>query len=339
MDEKAGTTTIHDIARELGLNASTVSRGLHDNPAVSAKTRALIKDKAREMNYRPNHMAAALRRGRSNMLGVIVPAIDRFFFACVIRGIEEAADAAGFRVMVCQSFDSFARESQMVDVLQQLRADAIIVSTAKDPAHDPNFYRKLISSGATIQFFDHAPEGLDVPAVVIDDFKGAYDATQHLISTGRKKIAHLHGPLHIGIYEQRYKGFLAAMQDAGLDVPEGFLVQVQQHYDNGRGAFEQLWSLPQPPEAIFSASDYAAIGCAKGAVARGIKIPDQLALVGFANEPFTELLTPALSSVDQQTNLMGRRVAERTIATVKGNPMEGDHRLVLDPGVVVRESS
>lgn len=339
MAAKSGKTTIHDIARALGLNASTVSRGLHDNPAVSEKTRELIHAKAREMNYRPNHMAAALRRGRSNMLGVIVPAIDRFFFASVIRGIEEEADAAGFRVMVCQSFDSFERERQMVDVLQELRADAIMVSTAKDAAHDPAYYRGLIKNGATIQFFDHSPSGLDVHAVVIDDFKGAYDATRHLINTGRRRIAHLHGPLHIGIYEQRYKGFLAAMQEARLPVPEGYLVQIQNHFDTGRPAFNQLWALPEPPDAIFSASDYGAIGCAKGALDMGVKIPEQLALVGFANEPFTELLTPSLSSVDQQTNRMGRTVARRTIAAVRGNPIEGANRMVLAPGVVVRESS
>lgn len=339
MARKSGKTTIHDIARALGLNASTVSRGLHDNPAVSKATRERIQAKAREMNYRPNHMAAALRRGQSNMLGVIVPAIDRFFFASVIRGIEEEANAAGFRVMVCQSFDSFARECQMADVLQELRADAIIVSTAKDATHDPAYYRNLIDNGVTVQFFDHAPAGLDVPAVVIDDFRGAYDATCHLIGTGRRRIAHLHGPLHIGIYEQRYKGFLAAMQEAGLPVPEGYLIQVQTHFDSGRPAFEQLWALPERPDAIFSASDYGAIGCAKGALDLGVRIPEDLALVGFANEPFSELLTPALSSVDQQTNRMGRTVARRTIAAIQGESIEGDQRMVLAPGVVVRESS
>ena len=339
MAAKSGKTTIHDIARELGLNASTVSRGLHDNPAVSAKTRALIHETARRMNYRPNHMAAALRRGRSNMLGVVVPAIDRFFFASVIRGIEEEADAAGFRVMVCQSFDSWERERQMIDVLQQLRADAIMVSTAKDPNSDPNYYRQLIENGATLQFFDHLPSGLDAPAVVIDDFRGGYDATHHLIKSGRRRIAHLHGPLHVGIYEQRYKGFLAAMQEAGLEVPEGYLVQIQTHYDSGRPAFEQLWSLSERPDAIFSASDYGAIGCVKGAMANGIKIPEELAIVGFANEPFVEHLTPSLTSVDQQTTRMGRTVAQRTIAAVKGEPFAGDQKMVMEPAVVVRESS
>lgn len=336
---KSGKTTIHDIARELGLNASTVSRGLHDNPAVSTKTRELIHATARRMNYRPNHMAAALRRGRSEMLGVIVPAIDRYFFASVIRGIEEAADAAGFRVMVCQSFDSFAREQQMVDVLQQLRADAIMISSAKDAAYDPDFYRQLIAAGTTIQFFDHAPSGLDAPSVVINDYKGAYDATRHLVNTGRSRIAHLHGPLHVDIYEQRYKGYLAAMKDAGLQVPSGYLVQIGDHFDTGRDAFEQLWSLDERPDAIFSASDYSAIGCCKQANDLGVDIPRELAIVGFANEPFTEFLTPALSSVDQQTNRMGKLVARRTIAAIKGEEFEGALRMVLAPGVVVRESS
>lgn len=339
MAQKSGKTTIHDIARALGINASTVSRALHDNPAVSQKTRLLVQDKAQEMNYRPNHMAAALRRGRSNILGVIVPAIDRAFFASVIRGIEEEADTAGFRVMVCQSYDTSSREHQMVNVLQQLRADGIMISTAKDSAKDPEFYRKLIDSGTTLQFFDHVPPGLDVPAVVIDDFLGAYKATKQLIDSGRKKIVHLHGPLHISIYEERYKGYLAAMTEAGLSVPEEYLVEISDHFDSGKEAFLKLWNSSHRPDAIFSASDYSATGSMKMALSLGVKVPEELALVGFANEPFTELLTPTLSSVDQRTSLMGKMVARRIIAAINGEALEGEKRLVLEPGVVVRESS
>jgi len=339
--KKSDKTTIHDIAYELGLNASTVSRALNDNLAVSKKTRELVKAKALEMNYQPNHIAAALRRGRSNTLGVVVPAIDRSFFGRVIRGIEEEADGAGFRVIVCQSFDSSAREREMVDTLRGLQVDGLLISVAKDTGDNLDLYQKLISSGFPIQFFDNVPSSLEVvPAVIIDDRRGGYAATRHLIDQGYKRIAHLRGPQHLHIYRNRYLGYLDAMQEAGLEVNDDSVLEIVSHFDSGKEAFEELWKRKTRPEAIFSASDFSAVSGMKAALQLGLRVPEDIAFIGFSNEPFNELVSPALSSVDQQPITMGQIAAKRAIKAITSEDDEQpDDRLVLMPAVVVRESS
>lgn len=342
MAKKSDKTTIHDIAYELGLNASTVSRALNNNLAVSEKTRALVKAKALEMNYQPNHIAAALRRGRSNTLGVVVPAIDRSFFGRVIRGIEEEADEEGFRVIVCQSYDDSARERDMVETLRGLQVDGLLISTAKDVGGNIDLYNKLISSGFPIQFFDNVPAGLEtVPSVIIDDRRGGYAATKHLIDCGYQRIAHLRGPQHLHIYKDRYLGYLDAMEEAGLAVDDGSVLEIASHFDNGEEAFQVLWKRNPRPEAIFSASDFSAVSGMKAARLLGLRVPEDIAFMGFSNEPFNELVSPTLSSVDQQPITMGRIAAKRTIASIKndGEQATVTDQLVLLPEVVVRESS
>jgi len=341
MAKTGGKTTIHDIARALGLNASTVSRALAGNPVVSKKTRDLVSAKAAEMKYRPNHMAAALRRGRSDILGVIVPAIDRAFFGSVIRGIEEQAEANGFHIIVCQSFDSFERERSMVETLRRIQVDGIMLSTAKDARTNVTFYKDLLASGFPIHFFDHLPNGLNAPAVLLNDEKAAYDATVHLISSGYRRIAHLRGPQHFHIYRDRYLGYQRAMKEAGLVVDDHRVVDIVSHFDSGADVFHQLWNLPVKPDAVFSASDYSAAACLNAARELGLSIPGDVAFLGFANEPFTEIISPKLSSVDQQTTEMGRRCAARLIDVLNNKVAVkmADLRVVLEGKVMVRESS
>jgi len=341
MARKSGKTTIHDIAYELGLNASTVSRALANNPVVSQKTRELVHAKAAELNYQPNHIAAALRRGRSDILGVIVPAIDRSFFASVIRGIEEKADEQGFHIIVCQSYDSSDRERTMIETLRRIQVDGILISVAKDGMADLDFYRKLIEGGLPVQFFDSIPENLGAPSVVINDEQGAFDATTHLIRSGYRRIAHLRGPQHLHIYRDRYRGYLRALSEANLPVADDWVVDIESHFDTSPEIFSTLWGLPNPPDAIFSASDYSASVGIRAALKLGLRIPEDLAFMGFSNEPFTEIITPQLSSVDQQTLEMGRRSAERLMATLNddSSAVEAVPKLVLSPRVIVRGSS
>lgn len=338
MKKETGSITIHDIASELGLHASTVSRALSNNPAVSKKTRELIKAKAAELHYRPNQMAAALRKGRSDMLGVVVPAIDRNFFASVIRGIEEEANVAGLHVMVCQSYDDAARERHLLEGLQSLRVDGILISTAKDTKSDPAIFESIIASGTPIQFFDNPPRGFDAAAVVINDRKGAYLATKHLIDQGLDRIAHLRGPQHLDIYRDRFEGYKDALKEANIEYTEALIVNITSHFDNGQKAFAQLWSRKIKPNGVLSASDFSAAGIMKAAQEHGLRIPQDLALVGFANEPFTELMTPSLSSVDQQTLSMGRKSTQRLLSRINKEEVDAN-RIVLEPTVIVRGSS
>ena len=337
MAKSSGKITIHDIAYELGLNASTVSRALADNPVVSQKTRDLVQAKAAEMNYQPNAMAAALRRGRSNIIGVIVPAIDRSFFARVIRGMEDEADELGYRVIVCQSYDSSEREREMVKTLRRLQVDGIVISIAKDGGNNLDFYCDLIAKEVPLQFFDTVPQGLGAPTVVINDRQGGYAATKHLIDAGYRRIAHLRGPQYLHIYKARYHGYLDAMEEANLTVLPGYVIDIVSHFDNNEDIFGRFWNLPKPPDAVFSSSDFSAASCIRVAREQGVRVPQDLAFIGFANEGFTEIITPTLSTVDQQTMRMGQLSAQRIIAAVKGENMAKE--MVLLPEVIVRGSS
>lgn len=334
---KSGKITIHDIAYELGLNASTVSRALADNPVVSKKTRELVQAKAAEMNYQPNAMAAALRRGRSNIIGVIVPAIDRSFFARVIRGMEDEFDDRGYRVIVCQSYDSSEREIEMIKTLRRLRVDGILISIAKDGNNNTDFYRQLMQEKLPVMFFDTMPTDLEAPAVLIDDHQGGYAATKHLIERGHRRIGHLRGPQYLHIYRDRYAGYRAALEEAGLPVDERYVLDISSHFDSDETIFERLLSLPEPPDAVFSSSDFSAAGCIRAARKRGIRVPEDLAVIGFANEKFSEIVTPTLATVDQETMAMGRLSAQRIIDAVEGRDVTMIHR--LSPTVIARGSA
>ncbi|MEM7575153.1 MAG: LacI family DNA-binding transcriptional regulator [Bacteroidota bacterium] len=339
MGIKSGKPTIHDIARQLELNPSTVSRALNNHKAVSKRTRELVHAKARAMNYQPNHIAAALRKGRSKILGIIVPFTGRYFFANIITGIEEAANQQAYRVVVTQSHEDSAREAELVQTLLRMQVDGLLISRAKFGQFDPNLLKQIQDNGVGIQFFDNLPMDLEVAGVLIDDYRGGYLATKHLIEGGYRRIAHLRGSDQTHIYQDRFRGYRDALQDAGLDQREDWVVPIVSNVEDGRAALEKLWQGAEKPDAIFSSSDFAAVGCLQKAREMDIAVPQDLGVVGFANEPFTELVTPTLSSIDQQTRSIGSRAAERLLAALN-NPTEAapDH-LVLLPELIVRESS
>ena len=181
--------TIHDIARELNITASTVSRALKDHPRISDATKKAVLKAAKKLNYQPNHIAAALRNGRSKVIGIIVPTMDRSFFGSIIRGIEEVANRANYNVMICQSHDAYQKEVATVEALLSARVDGIMVSFAKE---DENFdhFKKVRDKGIPLVLFDRSFQGLDVSRVVLDDYQGGYQGVEHLIQQGYRRIAH-----------------------------------------------------------------------------------------------------------------------------------------------------
>ena len=180
---KKEKTTIHDIAKKLNITASTVSRALNDNPRISEATKKAVQKTAQKLNYHPNQIAAALRNGRSNIIGVIVPTVDRSFFSSVVRGIEEIANQAKYNVMICQSYDDYEKEVATVEALLRSRVDGIIASFAKQ-TKDFDHFLKAKARGIPVILFDRSNDELEVSHVVVDDYLGAYKATEHLIQTG-----------------------------------------------------------------------------------------------------------------------------------------------------------
>jgi LacI family transcriptional regulator len=331
--------TIHDIAKELNITASTVSRALNDNPRISEATKKAVLKVAKRLNYQPNHIAAALRNGRSNIIGIIVPTADRSFFGSVIRGIEEVAKNAHYNVMICQSHDDYESEVSTVEALLNARVDGIIVSFAKNTENFDHF-RKVYDKGIPLVLFDRSFQGLDVSRVVIDDYLGAYQATEHLIQQGCRRIAHFTSLKKISIYKERLRGYREALEAYSIPYRNELVLESYLQYEDGRVGLDQLLQLKELPDAIFSASAYSAVAALSACKEKGITVPEQIAIVGFANEDFTSFCDPPMSTVDQQSMQIGNAAAEIFLEQISvGRQRFVPKRIVLTPELIVRRSS
>jgi LacI family transcriptional regulator len=331
--------TIHDIAKELNITASTVSRALNDNPRISEATKKAVLKVAKRLNYQPNHIAAALRNGRSNIIGIIVPTADRSFFGSVIRGIEEVAKNAHYNVMICQSHDDYESEVSTVEALLNARVDGIIVSFAKNTENFDHF-RKVYDKGIPLVLFDRSFQGLDVSRVVIDDYLGAYQATEHLIRQGCRRIAHFTSLKKISIYKERLRGYREALEAYNIPYRNELVLESYLQYEDGRVGLDQLLQLKELPDAIFSASAYSAVAALSACKEKGITVPEQIAIVGFANEDFTSFCDPPMSTVDQQSMQIGNAAAEIFLEQISvGRQRFVPKRIVLTPELIVRRSS
>jgi len=332
-------TTIHDIAKRLNLSASTVSRALNNNPVISETTRNLVKKMAAEMGYRPNILAANLRTRRTNTIGVIVPLINRHFFSSVISGIEDVAYSQGFAVTISQSNDKLEKECKIAYTFFTNRVEGIILSIGMET----NTYDhiKLFSERKIpVVFFDRVVDEIKAHKIVVDDYGGAYRATQHLISQGAKTIAHIGGPLNLKIYEYRQKGYCDALKDAGLAVKETFIINNSLSREEGTKAIQQLMQRNEKPDAIFCANDTTALSVIIYLKETGFKVPEDIAIVGFSNEPFSEVVTPSISTVKQPGYLIGQKAAQLVIEQIlNGIPNPEFKTIVMPTELIIRNSS
>jgi LacI family transcriptional regulator len=294
---------------------------------------------AQKLNYQPNHIAAALRVGRSNIIGIIVPTADRSFFSSVVRGIEEIANQSRYHVMICQTYDNYEKEVATVEALLNARVDGIIASHGKDTLNFDHF-RKVKERGIPLILFDRSNDELEVSHVVIDDYLGGYKATEHLIQQGCKRIAHFTNARKISIYKERLRGYREALLNYGLPYSEELVVESNLQLDDGRNSMEQLLKLGNIPDAVFSASAYGAMGALQVLKEKKISVPGQVALVAFSNEPFTSFTDPALTTVDQHSMRMGNAAAQIFLEEITSeNEKFIPQKIVLKPELIVRASS
>jgi LacI family transcriptional regulator len=331
--------TIHDIARELNVAASTVSRALQDHPRISESTRDAVKKVAAELNYQPNVVASALRKGSSKMVGVIVPRINRNFFSNVIGGLEAMLAGAGYHLMICQSQEKMENEVAAVQTLINARVDAVIISISMET--NQNDHLKLITDrGIHLFHFDRVPAGTENGSVVIDDHLGAYLSVKHLLEQGYQKILHVAGMDHINIYRSRKEGYLQAMHEAGIDVPPAWILREPLVQEGGEAAFHKGMLMEKKADAFFCSGDFVALGILQAAKKAGRSIPGDLGVTGFANEPFTAFLEPSLTTVDQHGELMGRKVAEMFLLCEREeDSLTKCEQVVLKPELIIRNSS
>lgn len=333
-------TTIHDIAQKLDITASTVSRALQDNPRISDSTKKSVLKMAEKLNYQPNNIAAALRKGKSNIIGVIIPMADRTFFASVIRGVEDILNEAGYNIIISQSNDSTEKEKANITALLESQVDGILASYAKETTNFDH-YKEISKRGVPLILFDRLHENLEplqAGAVVIDDYLGAYKATEHLIEQGCKRLAHFSGHQHVSIYKERRRGYEEALKRHNLPIDESMIFESNLRVDDGRQLGEKLIAMDPMPDGVFSASDFSAAGCMEVFKKHNIKIPQDIAVVGFSNEPFTSFIE--LTSVDQHSEEMGRFAAKLFLDQLeKEGSNHKQSKTVLNPELVVRKSS
>ena len=331
-------TTIYDIAKKLKITAATVSRALNGNPKISETTRKLVNDMAEEMNYEQNTLALALKSGKSYNVGVIIPRIDSNFFASVIRGIEEALYPKGYHVIICQTHDQKSVEIEKINSLLNAQIDGILMSISNSEPEDNQSFESLLKKNVPLIFFDRKQEIEGVSSVTIDDFKGSYKATQHLINQGCERIAHLSNNRNTQIFQNRYLGYKQAIIDNGLEFDESLVIETISKVDEGRKTTKRLLDMQSPPDAIFSSSDFGALGAIQEIKSRGINIPKDICVVGFANEPFTRFMELSITSIDQSPVEMGRIAAQVFLEEV-GNKIKYKKQVVLIPELMIRDSS
>jgi len=331
--------TIKDLARELKLSPSTISRALRDHPDISPKTKKRVVSLADKLDYHPNSIAQSLQTKRTKTIGVIVPEIKQPFFASVINGIEELAYAAGYTIIVCQSNETADREVLVTRSLGSHRVAGLLVSLSRSTKNLDHF-KLLQRRGVPIVFFDRVSNDIEASKVVVDDYKGAFDVVAHLIKSGYQRIAHLAGPKNLSISKFRLKGYMDALRQENLPFDDSMVVYGGLDDTDGIVGFQKLLHLQTLPDAIFAVNDPVATGAFVMIKEHGMKIPDDIALAGFSNTYMTSLLDPPLTTVEQPSYEIGKTAAQLLMEQINNNDEELLPKfIVLKTNLIVRGST
>ena len=332
-------TTIKDIANVLNISAAAVSKALHNDSRISEKTKKAVRQVAENLNYQPNHLASALRNGKSKLVGVIVPRTNSNFFSSVIQNIEEILNKEGYNIIITQSNESYKKECASIDTLLFTQVDGIIASMANETVNLDHF-EKVKAKGIPLIMFDRGENDLNVDYVGIDDYYSSHLIVNHLVEQGCKRIAHIGGYKHTRIFNNRIRGYVDALQMQNLPLDKELLLESNLTIEDGRDKMLQLLALNNRPDAVYVAGDYAALGALQVLNESKINIPHEIALVGFGNEPFTGMVTPTISSIHQFSEEIGKKAAETFLSYVDKETIKQTlNKIILNAELIVRESS
>jgi LacI family transcriptional regulator len=333
------TITIKDIAKALNLSTSTVSRALRGSYEINAETKRLVIEYAEKVNYSPNPIALSLKENKSKAIGVIVPEIANHFFSQAINGIEAIANDRGYHVVIFQSHESYEREVVNIQHIIARKVDGLLISLSGQTT-DLSHLQEVKRKGLPLVLFDRVSEKIDAHKVVADNFDGAFKATEHLILSERKRIAHITSPSLLSITKERLEGYRAALQKYNITYDETLV----RHCGFGaeeakRLIFDMLEN--QQPDAIFTTSDRLALDCFSAVKEKNISMPYDLAFIGFTNLNVAHLLDPPLSTVVQPAFEIGQAAAELLLNSIERNPqnIEQFRTVKIPTEMVVRMSS
>lgn len=301
--------TLKDIANELSITVSAVSKALSNHPAMSDATKKLVKETALKLNYQQNKIALSLKTGKSHIIGVIIPSAEKAFFGSVVHGIEKIINPLGYNLLLFQTNELTSYEVRGIDTFLQSNVDGIIASIAKETTHYEH-YEEIKKRNIPLVLFDRVEESLGVHGVKIDDYAGGYMATEHLIKKGYKHICHIAGLQHIQIFRDRLKGYKDALQAHKMKFEEAMVYYGKNSIESGAEGMKDLLRRNIKMDSIFCVEDFSALGAIQVLKEANIKIPKEMGVIGFANESFSKYISPSLTTIDQQTINMGEEAAK-----------------------------
>ena len=327
---------IKEIAKITGVSLATVSRVFNDSPLVSPKTREKVLKAAKELDYRPNMMAAALRSGKSKIIGVIVPEVNNSFFSDIINGIERVVSDSGFNIIISQTHEQQEKEISALDSFMKLNVDGVLMSISKETT-DYGHIQKLIDGKIPIVFFDRPPSLERINTVVLDNYLGAYIATEHLIHNNCKTLLHIAGDSEVSIFKERKKGFLAAVQKYKTDSVSHQILELKSDTEQDVKNLKNLFKENPNIDGIFAFGDEMAIHVLNLLNTLNIEVPSKIKLIGFGNANFSTLTQPTISSIDQENALMGELSANLLLQNM--DKQKRPSTRILSPKLIARESS
>ena len=331
--------TIKDIAKELNISTSTVSRALADRWDVKPETRERVLETAKRLNYRPNVLAKNLLSQRTGTIGVIIPEFVNSFFPKVIMGIQDILYQENYRILITQSSESHKEELVNLHLLEDSMVEGIIMSVTRESGNSEE-YQRIIDSGIPIVFFNRVCERTEAPKVIIDDRVMAFRAVEHLIQTGYKRIAHFGGPNKLQLTSERRAGYLDALEKYALPVDESLIIETGVLMEKGISAMKGLLEQNSPlPDAIFAFNDPVAIGAMKVTKEAGLKIPEDIALAGFSEDVMATIVEPQLTTVLQPMYEMGKQAAVLLLEQIRASKPVKPKTVCLDAQLNIRSSS
>lgn len=332
--------TIKDLARELNISPSTISRALKDHPDISPETKRVVKALAEKLNYRPNLIAQGLRKSKTNTIGVIIPEFIHFFFSTIVSGIEDVAYSKGYNVILCQSAEKFEREVTDTKALWNSRVDGMLVSISKETTEYKHF-QELLDEELPIVFFDRVTNELDASQVIVDDYLGAFNAVEHLISKGCKKIVHLAGPKNLDISKNRLNGYKDCLEKHHIKFDDNLVVRCPEgNYEESKRFTNILLNNTKGIDGVFGCNDMAALGAILAVKEKGIKIPDEIKIIGFSDWQLSNLIEPRLSTVSQAGFEMGQAAATILIDEIETDREKITHvKKVIGTKLIERDTT
>lgn len=336
---KRKEVTIYDLAHKLNISVATVSRALKDDSVVSKKTKKKIADLAEEMGYRSNHFARNLRQQQTNTIGVIVHELNSTFITSVLSGIEKVTTEAGYDIIITHSSESCVKEAANAKNLFHKRVDGLIASLAFDTT-DLDHFKPFVDKGVPVMFFDRVEQDGNNTVVIIDNYKSGYQATKHLIEQGCKRIAHVTSSLKRNVYSQRYKGYQDALFDNGIALDENLVLVNDLSEKAGVESAQQILKMKPMPDGAFITNDFVAAVCMRTLKENGIRIPENIAIVGFNNDAIGKLIEPALTTINYPGKDIGEIAARNLINHLKGiSNMHHTNTIIVRSDLIIRKSS